>query len=230
MIQIVFHSYVMVTIVSVTVEITDNFEDCHTGLKAIWSVFFNIITYSSPYYIEICTVWVLKYKMLHLILLYISCCRYETETWCFVLKFQIYTACTSSYCGVYKNLVGEALNHSCKYSVYSSVSATAIRYLQNFRGSIILSTCMTIQMELTLKKICINSISLRSITWNFNLLSSVCSKHYLKFCLLKLYKVIISHIFLASFSAWLTLYSVQVSVCSYINFETYYIPMHLFAL
>ena len=38
----------MVTIVSVTVDITDNFKDCHTGLKAIWSFLFNIILYSSP--------------------------------------------------------------------------------------------------------------------------------------------------------------------------------------
>lgn len=48
LIQIVFHSYVMVTVVSVTVDITDNFKDCHTGLKATWSFLFNIIIYSSP--------------------------------------------------------------------------------------------------------------------------------------------------------------------------------------
>jgi len=32
----------------VTVDNTDNFKDCHTGLKAIWSFLFNIIIYSSP--------------------------------------------------------------------------------------------------------------------------------------------------------------------------------------
>jgi len=43
-----FHPYVMVKIVSVTVDITDNFKDCHTGLQANWSFLFNIIMYSSP--------------------------------------------------------------------------------------------------------------------------------------------------------------------------------------
>ena len=32
----------------VAVDITDNFKDCHTGLKAIWSFLFNIAIYSSP--------------------------------------------------------------------------------------------------------------------------------------------------------------------------------------